>query len=312
VPNDAPSAAPVTIAGVRVGIVDVGANTVRVLVASAVRGNLDVVREDRVQLGLGEDIERRGEIGEKKLDEAAATAKAHVRTAWKLGANAVDVLVTSPGRQARNGEELAQRVAAATGVPTRVLAPEEEAELAWRGAVNAAADLPETVAVCDVGGGSTQIAVGDGTGDPSWVRSVDIGSLRLTRRAFRNDPPDPEDVARAGSILAAEFAQVAPPLPLAAIAVGGTARALRKVVGNELTEESLLLAIGRLSKKASKKIAKEYGVEEVRARTMTAGALVFLELERRLSVRLQVGRGGIREGAALALLTEAEAAARSA
>jgi exopolyphosphatase/pppGpp-phosphohydrolase len=119
-------------------------------------------------------------------------------------------------------------------------------------------------------------------------------------------------VARAGRILAAEFARAAPPLPLAAIAVGGTARALRRVVGNELTEESLLLAIGRLSKKTSKKIAKDYGVAEVRARTMTAGALVFLEVERRLAVGLKVGRGGIREGAALALLAEAEAAARSA
>jgi exopolyphosphatase / guanosine-5'-triphosphate,3'-diphosphate pyrophosphatase len=310
--HDAPSAAPVRIARVRVGIVDVGANTVRLLVASAERGSLAVVREDRVQLGLGEDIERRGEIGDTKLNEAAATAKAHVRRAWKLGANAVDVLVTSPGRQARNGEELARRVASATRAPTRVLAPEEEAELAWRGAVNASADFPETVAVCDVGGGSTQIAVGSATGNPSWVRSVDIGSLRLTRRAFRNDPPDAEDVARAGRILAAEFARTAPPLPLAAIAVGGTARALRKVVGNELTEESLLLAIGRLSKKGSKKIAKDYGVPEVRARTMTAGALVFLEIERRLAVGLKVGRGGIREGAALALLAEAEAAARSA
>jgi exopolyphosphatase / guanosine-5'-triphosphate,3'-diphosphate pyrophosphatase len=297
---------------VRVGIVDVGANTARLLVASAERGKLDVIHADRVQLGLGEEIERRGEISEKKLDEAAATAKAQVRRALKLGANAVDVLVTSPGRQARNGEELARRVAAATGVPTRVLAPEEEAELAWRGAVNAATGLPEMVAVCDVGGGSTQIAVGSATGDPSLVRSVDIGSLRLTRRAFRTDPPDTEDVARAGNILATEFASVAPPLPLAAIAVGGTARALRKVVGNELTEESLLLAIGRLSKKAHKKIAKEYGVEEVRARTMTAGALVFLEVQRRLSVTLQVGRGGIRDGAALALVAEAEAAARSA
>jgi exopolyphosphatase / guanosine-5'-triphosphate,3'-diphosphate pyrophosphatase len=299
-------------AGMRVGIVDVGANTVRLLVASAEGGGLGVVREDRVQLGLGEDIEGHGEIGEKKLDDAAATAKAQVRRAWKLGASAVDVLVTSPGRQARNGDELAERVAAATGVATRVLAAEEEAQLAWRGAVNATAGLPATVAVCDVGGGSTQIAVGSGTGEPSWVRSVDIGSLRLTRRAFRNDPPNTEDVARAGSILAAEFARVAPPLPLAAIAVGGTARALRKVVGSELTEESLLLAIGRLSKKASKKIAKEYGVEEVRARTMTAGALVFLEVERRLSVGLRVGRGGIREGAALALLAEAAAAAGSA
>src|SRR4029453_18399090 len=135
--HDATSAAPVTIARVRVGIVDVGANTVRRVVASAERGGLAVVREDRVQLGLGEDIERRGEIGDRKLDEAAATAKAYVRRAWKLGANAVDVLVTSPGRQARNGEKLARRVAAATRAPTRVLAPEEKGEPAGGGAAHA-------------------------------------------------------------------------------------------------------------------------------------------------------------------------------
>jgi exopolyphosphatase / guanosine-5'-triphosphate,3'-diphosphate pyrophosphatase len=296
---------------VRVGIVDVGANTVRLLVASADEGSLVSIREDRVQLGLGEEIERGGRISEKKLSEAAEAAKAHVRRARKLGCTSIAILVTSPGRQAPNGQELVSRLAEATGVSTRVLSAEEEGLLAWRGAVTAATNLPETVAVCDVGGGSAQIAVGTGT-RPSWVRSLDIGSLRLTRRGFRNDPPDAKDVARATSIVAAEFDELTPPLPLAAIAVGGTARALRKVVGDDLADETLLLAVRRLSKKSSGKIAKEYGVDEARARTMTAGALILLEIHRRLTVPLQVGRGGVREGAALALLAEAGAAARSA
>ena len=171
----------------RVGIVDVGANTVRLLVASADQGCLVSIREDRAQLGLGEEIERAGRIGEKKLSEAAETAKAHVRRARKLSCTSIAVLVTSPGRQAANGLELVSRLAEATGVSTHVLTAQEEGELAWRGAVTAAANLPETVAVCDVGGGSAQIAVGTGT-RPSWVRSLDIGSLRLTRRAFRSDP----------------------------------------------------------------------------------------------------------------------------
>jgi exopolyphosphatase/guanosine-5'-triphosphate,3'-diphosphate pyrophosphatase len=296
---------------VRVGIVDVGANTVRLLVASADQGSLVSIREDRAQLGLGEEIERAGRIGEKKLSEAAETAKAHVRRARKLGCTSIAVLVTSPGRQAANGQELVSRLAEATGVSTRVLTAQEEGELAWRGAVTAATDLAETVAVCDVGGGSAQIAVGAGT-RPSWVRSLDIGSLRLTRRAFRSDPPDAEDVARATSIVTAEFDDLTPPLPLAAIAVGGTARALRKVVGDDLADETLLLAVRRLSKKSSGKIAKEYGLDETRARTMSAGALILLEIHRRLSVPLQVGRGGVREGAALVLLESAEAAVRSA
>jgi exopolyphosphatase/guanosine-5'-triphosphate,3'-diphosphate pyrophosphatase len=296
---------------VRVGIVDVGANTVRLLVASTVEGSLVPIREDRAQLGLGEEIERTGRIGEQKLSDAAETAKAHVRRARKLSCRSIAVLVTSPGRQAANGQELVSRLAAATDVPTRVLSAQEEGELAWGGAVAAATKLPDTVAVCDVGGGSAQIAVGTGS-RPSWVRSLDIGSLRLTRRAFRSDPPDAEDVARATGILAVEFDELTPPLPLAAIAVGGTARALRKIVGDDLGDETLLLAVRRLSKKSSRKIAKEYGVDETRARTMTAGALIFLEIHRRLTVPLQVGRGGVREGAALALLANAEAAARSA
>ncbi len=102
---------------------------------------------------------------------------------------------------------------------------------------------------------------------------------------------------------------IAPPLPLAAIAVGGTARALRKAVGAELTQVSLLVAVRRLSKRGSRRIMKDYGVELARASTMTAGALIFLEAQRRLGVPLQVGRGGLREGAALVLLEETLAAA---
>jgi exopolyphosphatase / guanosine-5'-triphosphate,3'-diphosphate pyrophosphatase len=296
---------------VRVGIVDVGANTVRLLVAAADDGSLVSIREDRAQLGLGEEIERTGRIGGQKLSDAAETARAHVRRARKLGCSSVVVLVTSPGRQAANGLELVSRLAAATGVPTRVLTAQEEGELAWRGAVTASTNLPETVAVCDVGGGSAQIAVGTTT-FPSWVRSLDIGSLRLSRRAFRNEPPSAEDLERATRIVVAELDDLTPPLPLAAIAVGGTARALRRVVGDYLTDETLPLAVRRLSKKSSRKIAKEHGVDETRARTMTAGALIFLEIQRRLRVPLRVGRGGVREGAALALLADVEAAARSA
>ena len=289
-----------------------GANTLRLLVAAQAGDKLVAVGEQRAQLGLGAEIERTGFVSTNLIDRAATTVQAQVRRARKLRCMRLEVLVTSPGRQAANAGELLEALAQATDVTTRVLSAEEEAELAWRGAVAAEDGLPETVAVCDVGGGSSQIAVGASGGLPSWVRSVDLGSLRLTRRAFRNDPPDVEDVTRAGNAVASAFADVVPPSPLAAIAVGGTARALRKVVGDDLTEESLLLAVRRLAKHPSKKIAKEYGVVEVRARTMTAGALIFFELERRLGVGLRVARGGVREGAALALLADVETAVRSA
>jgi exopolyphosphatase/guanosine-5'-triphosphate,3'-diphosphate pyrophosphatase len=143
--RSAPTDTPSRISGVRVGIVDVGANTVRLLVAGLEDGELLSLDEERAELALGEEIERSGRIGPKKLACAAEAVATQVRRARKLGASAVDVLVTSPGRQAANGSELVSAIAAATQVPTRVLSPEEESELAWRGAVSATRHRPGLV-----------------------------------------------------------------------------------------------------------------------------------------------------------------------
>jgi len=287
---------------VRVGVVDVGANTVRLLVAARDGGRLVSVREERVQLGLGEEIERTGAISEDKLEETAATAANRVRRARKLRCAAVEVLVTSPGRQAANGRELVARLVDATGASTRVLSAREEGELAWHGAIAAAGEMPSTVAVCDVGGGSAQIAVGSQTEGPGWVRSVDVGSLRLTRRAFGEDPPTDAELNRALDEIDDAFAEIAPPLPLVALAVGGTARALRRVAGETLGPRELEAALGVLRHRSSRQVAKTYRLDRQRARTITAGALILAEIQRRLHVPLEVGRGGLREGAALMLL----------
>ena len=305
----APTGGSARIAGVRVGIVDVGANTVRLLIAGHDGDSLVAVREERVQLGLGEEIERTGGISDDKLEETALTAAARVRKARKLRCAAIEVLVTSPGRQASNGDDLVARLAEATGVSTRVLTAQEEGALAWRGAIGAAREVPATVAACDVGGGSSQIAVGSPTeGEPAWVRSVDIGSLRLTRRAFREDPPTNGSLERAARAIAEAFEDLAPPLPLGALAVGGTARALRRVAGDVLGPDELAAALRELRRSTSRQVAKTYRLDRQRARTITAGALILSEIQRRLNVPLSVGRGGLREGAALQLLDATVAA----
>jgi exopolyphosphatase / guanosine-5'-triphosphate,3'-diphosphate pyrophosphatase len=295
---------------VRVAIVDVGANTLRLLVATRSRdGRVDALREERRQLGLGEEIVRTGgTIGPDKLEEAAAVAGTHVRQAHKLGAEAVDLLVTSPGRQAVNGGELVRALEATTGIRARILRSEEEGALAWRGAVCQAAQLPETVAVCDVGGGSTQLVVGSLGGGPAWTRSIDLGSLRLTRRTFESDPPAEAELARARDQVAAAFAELAPPLPLAALATGGSARSLRRVVGAELRERELEAAMRKLAKRPVRQISRDFGVDRPRARTLLAGTLLLAAVQRLLGVPLAVAQGGLREGAALELLDEVAAA----
>jgi exopolyphosphatase / guanosine-5'-triphosphate,3'-diphosphate pyrophosphatase len=296
------------IGAVRVGIVDVGANTLRLLVAARDNGRLVPVREQRVQLGLGEEIERSGEISDEKLSEAQTIARAHVRRARKLGCERIDVLVTSPGRQAANGGELVHRISESTGASTRVLRPEEEGELAWYGVVAALEDPADTVAVCDVGGGSTQVVVGSVPGGPAWARSVDLGSLRLTRRALGSVPPSRLDLEAARLEAELAFAELAPPLARTAFATGGTARALRKVVSGGLDADALSSAAKALAKRSRRSIVRTYGVDPARARTLLAGTLILGEVQQRLGIAFEVGRGGIREGAALLALDDLAAA----
>jgi exopolyphosphatase/guanosine-5'-triphosphate,3'-diphosphate pyrophosphatase len=295
----------------RVGIVDVGANTLRLLVATrSADGRLEALREERRQLGLGEEIVRTGgRIREQRLEDAAAVARAHVRRAHKLQCARVEILITSPGRQASNADELSLVLAQATGIHPRILSGEEEAALAWRGAVAATTDVSETVAVCDVGGGSTQLVVGSLESGPAWARSVDVGSLRLTKRVLGSDPPRASELVRAGDEVARALGELAPPLPLGALATGGTARSLRRVVGSRLGERELETALSRLSKRTVREIAGEFGVDRPRARTLVAGTIVLAGMQRLLGIPLDVAQGGLREGAAHVLLDEVATAA---
>jgi exopolyphosphatase / guanosine-5'-triphosphate,3'-diphosphate pyrophosphatase len=295
--------------GARVGIVDVGANTLRLLVATQEEGRIVPLREQRAQLGLGEEVERLGEISDEKLEEAEAIARAHVRRARKLGCDRIDVLVTSPGRQAANGEELVERLTESTGASTRVLRPEEEGELAWYGVVAALGAPAGPIAVCDVGGGSTEVVIGMVPGGPAWACSIDIGSLRLTHRSLRTAPPSPRDLAAARADVEAAFGELELPSARRAVATGGTARALRKVAGTRLEGHALASATSALAQRSLRSITDTYGVNPARARTLLAGTLILGEVQRRLGTTLEIGRGGIREGSALLAFDDLAAAA---
>src|SRR5690349_12938613 len=154
---------------VRVAIVDVGANTLRLLVAVPDGRQVLPVHQEKEQLGLGEEVERYGYISAPKCAQAVEVARAQTRRARRLGCERIAILVTSPGRQSGNSDEFADALARGTGVPVRILSSEEEGALAWDGAVAALEELPETVAVCDVGGGSAQVVVGTLTSGPAWV-----------------------------------------------------------------------------------------------------------------------------------------------
>jgi exopolyphosphatase / guanosine-5'-triphosphate,3'-diphosphate pyrophosphatase len=292
-----------------VGIIDVGSNTVRLLVARRRKSTLFRIHEEREPLGLGEDVELEGRIPKKKLRRASVIAGDLSQHARSLGCGTIEVLVTSPGRQAENGEQLREALERGCGLPARILSANEEARLAYFGALSAVRSGWETVAVVDVGGGSAQLVVGTAHSGPVWARSVDIGSLRLTRRLFASDPPSAEELAAARAEVERSFDSVTPPLPQAALATGGTARALKRVVGRRrLDSDHIEEAVSELAKRSSEQLVRRYGLAPERARTLAAGTLILAEAQRRLGLPLEVARGGVREGAALALLAERAAA----
>jgi exopolyphosphatase/guanosine-5'-triphosphate,3'-diphosphate pyrophosphatase len=196
----------------------------------------------------------------------------------------------------------------ATGLGVRALSAEEEAELGYVGALVAAGPQTYPVAVCDVGGGSTQLAVGSGP-EPAWLRSVELGSLRLTERCLHSDPPTPRELAAARDEAAAVFDALTPPLPAVALATGGTARGLRRSGYRRLDGPTLERAVEELATLPVAARSKEARVEIHRARTLPAGAIILARVQALLQVRLEVASGGIREGVCFDLLESAAATA---
>jgi exopolyphosphatase/guanosine-5'-triphosphate,3'-diphosphate pyrophosphatase len=182
-----------------------------------------------------------------------------------------------------------------------VLTRQEEARFAFAGAL--ANDVREgAIAVCDVGGGSAQLAVGTVEQGPAWLRSIDLGSLRLSARLPHSDPPGKKELAALRSEARAAVAALTPPLPGGAVAVGGTARALRKLVGPSLGPDELREAFRLLRRVPAGELAARNGIDPWRARALPAGAAIVAAFQALLGVPLEVGRGGLREGVLLDLL----------
>jgi len=293
----------------RVAVIDVGSNTARLLVADVGADESIVpLAEERSYLRLGAEIERTGTLGERKIAEAAATCGAFARRAGELGAIRSTVIVTAPGRQGASAAALTAALGDATGLSVRVLSADSEGRLAYDGAVaRATGELPEVVAVVDVGGGSTEIVVGTPLLGAAWVRSADVGSLRLTRAHLHDDPPTAAQVAAATDAVATALAGMRPPAPDIALAVGGSARAIARIVGRRLGADDLQEAVKIISRRRTAKVASTFGITPERAETLLAGALLLAGAGKALGTPFELGRGGLREGAALELASAREA-----
>ena len=289
----------------RVAVIDIGSNTARLLVAD-VSETIEPVRAERAYLGLAADILRHGAVSPGKLEDAATVAGRYARLAARLEADAVAAVVTAPGRQGRASTELVAALGKAVGSPVRVLTAAEEGRFAFVGATERLEPDGGIVAVCDVGGGSTELVVGTVLLGPAWVRSADIGSLRLTRVCLNADRAGTKAVDRARQIVTRELEEFDAPQADVALAVGGSARAAAKIAGRRLGREELEDVITMASRTPPAKLARAFGFDAARAETVLAGAIILSAVAERLDAPLRLGQGGLREGIALTLARASE------
>jgi exopolyphosphatase / guanosine-5'-triphosphate,3'-diphosphate pyrophosphatase len=282
--------------------IDVGSNTTRLLVAELRAGSLREITSQRVFTRLGKALLAEGEIPMEKIEELADVVAQQVEIARVLGVQALDVVGTAVIRDAPNRNDLEAAIAEIAGVPMRVVSGEEEARLAF---VGAAATLPRgadgRLVVIDVGGWSTEVVLGTRSSGVFWSESFRVGSGLLADVYLRSDPPGRRELAAVTAHVSEVFAPLDLPKPDRAVAVGGSAASVRRMVGKELSRDALERTLQLLAGSSCEEVAARIDLHPERVRLMPAGIAILHELSRRLDVELELGNGGLREGVVLEL-----------
>ncbi len=256
----------------------------------------------RVFTRIGKSIRRDGAIPEDKLEETAGVVERQVRHARELGAERIAIVATAAVRQARNGMALTDAIEAATGLPTQVLSEEDEARLAFLGASKTlGAPFSGNLCVVDVGGGSTEIAIGSMEEGVIWSQSFRVGSGFLADSYLVSDPPSAHELQAARAHASGMFEGLRTPPIARAVASGGSATSLRRMAGGELSHEALERAIRLLASAPAAELAERFELDPERVRLLPAGVLILEAIGDALGIALKIGNGGIREGVVLEL-----------
>jgi exopolyphosphatase/guanosine-5'-triphosphate,3'-diphosphate pyrophosphatase len=285
----------------RCACIDIGSNTTRLLVADVVRGQLAAVVQQRSFTRIGRAIAVDGVIPAALIGDIVDVVAKQREVAAVAGAGHLRVVATAAIRRAENRDELIAALRERAGVEVTIVPGDHEARLAFEGATRTLESPPEgTIAVVDVGGMSTEIAVGTMAGGVTWARSYAIGSSALAA-GCHEDPPSPADMAAMRAAARAAFIAHAVPSAEHAIAVGGSAASLPTLVGPVLDLAALTRALGVLTSAPAEEIARLHNLAPERTQLLPAGILVLGAAAERLGRPLRIARGGLREGVILEL-----------
>ncbi len=292
----------------RLAAVDIGSNTIHLLVADVARNKLEDVAHYVEMPELGARVARTGSIGTKSRI-AIRALRSVIARARKHGFDRLIAGATAAVREASDGEAFAEKAGEAIGVPVHIVSGGREAELSFLGVASRHAARREWVMV-DLGGASTEVVIGRGH---DMVRSatLPIGSGVLTS-TYLSDPPRPEERARLRKAALRELAHAPDGDVERLVATGGTASNLPFVLSRRsppsvLTTADLLACERRLDARRAAEVARHVGLPPNRVKALRAGVeamLLFLDWYG-LAV-LQISHEGLRHGMLLAYLERGE------
>jgi exopolyphosphatase/guanosine-5'-triphosphate,3'-diphosphate pyrophosphatase len=293
----------------RIATIDVGTNTVLLLVAErAEDGVLRPLAERATITRLGEGVDRSRRLLPAAIARTRTCLGDYAKIARELGAQRIAVVGTSALRDAAGGDDIRASVRQLFGVDLRVVSGDEEARLTFLGALSGLSRSAEAAVVFDIGGGSSEIVIGrvkDGSASISYARSFDVGSVRLTERhgedrreldaaaksAFLDVPPLPagvEPVGVAGTMTS-----------LAAVALALSPYDAERVHGHVLRVDELRAVVNRLASMDVETRRAVAGMEPKRADVIVAGGTIALALlDRWACTSVRISDRGVRWGMA--------------
>jgi exopolyphosphatase / guanosine-5'-triphosphate,3'-diphosphate pyrophosphatase len=285
------------------GVIDVGSNTIRMLVGRAASGKVEPVldRSEFVRLGAG--VDKNGKLEPDRQQAAIDAISSLTRQAHEIGVRNIVAIATSAVRDAANRTAFKDRVRDETGVELEIISGNREACLTFLG-VTAGLDLGMATIVCDLGGGSAELICANSSG-VEWSTSLPLGSGRLTERFVHNDPPGPAELHELRGFVKIEIASLYCSDTPKLVFTGGTATHVATMSGStnsvtELALATLRQVVESLTSAESLKIATKYGFREERAKVLPAGAAALLAIAEHFRAEgILVTRQGIREGVLL-------------
>lgn len=284
----------------RIAAIDIGTNTVLLLVAERVpSGILKAIEERATITRLGEGVDRTRAFTAGAIERTLRCLDDYARVVANAGVDRVLVVGTSAMRDAMGGEVLREQIVRLFGEEPRVVSGAEEARLSFVGSLSGLSGVGDgtgdEVGMFDIGGGSTEVVIGKRLPGAapviSFARSFDIGSVRLTERLCSADPPQPAELA-AIRTTAREIFRDVPPLPganapvgvagtmttLAAVQLGLTPYDGARVHGLKLSAAALATTVSQVAKLDTRTRASVPGMEPKRADVIVAGGLIAVEL----------------------------------